>query len=244
MSREELISEAKRLAEENIRLKNELSHLWENVKIMITKVSHEFKTPLNSIIGFGELMKMKRSGEYIDNVLLSANHMLELVQSLIDVVRFQYDGLKLSYSIFDSKEVMEEVILSFPKEKVNYILIEKTICADYTRFKQLVYNLISNACKFNKNNKPTEVISYMENNNFCFEVTDYGDGISEENKEKIFEFFYQVSDNIYRKERGSGIGLSLCKAITEAHKGEITLTSELGEGTTFKVKLPVDLNKK
>lgn len=242
MSKDELISMIKSLSDENTKLKKELSQTSDNIKIMITKVAHEFKTPLNSIIGFAELSKSSKKDEYSENILRSANHLLELVQNLIDIVRAQYDGLKLSYSIFNSRETIEEVLSTFPKEKIKYTLIEKTISADYTRFKQLIFNLVSNACKFNREDKPTEIISYLDGEYFCFEVTDYGKGISDENKEKIFEFFYQVSENVYRKERGSGIGLSLCKTITEAHGGKIEIFSELEKGTTFIVKIPIDFN--
>lgn len=239
-----LLSETKRLYKENIHLKNDLSDLWNSIKLLITKVSHEFKTPLNSIIGFSELLKSKTTDdkniEYINNILTSSNYMMELVQNIIDVTKSQYKPLDLSYSIFNSKEVIETIIDCFNLKTINYTLIDKTICADYTRFKQLVYNLISNAVKYSRQDMPIEIITYMEDSFFCFEIKDYGEGISEKNIDKIFDFFTQVSDDLYKKQRGSGIGLSLCKVICEAHKGNIAVKSKKEKGSVFTFKIPID----
>ena len=115
------------------------------------------------------------------------------------------------------------------------------ICADYTRFKQLVYNLISNALKFNRAGMQISIITYCDKDFFYFDITDSGKGIPKENYEKIFEFFADVSNDKFRRQMSSGIGLSLCKSIAESHKGKIFVTSELNTGSTFTFKIPINM---
>lgn len=240
LSKKELISEIK-------KLRDEQDKIWDNVKILIAKISHEFKTPLNSIIGFGELFKYKvdnpKLNEYITNVLNCSDYLYNLVQDMVDLTGAQYKPIELSYSIFNVQSVIEEIIKTFRNPNIHYTLIDINICADYTRFKQLVYNLISNAEKFSPKDSAITIITYIEANNFYFEITDEGDGIKKEDCEKIFEFFSQVSDDFYKRQIGSGIGLSVCKAIVNAHKGDISVKSELNRGSTFVFNLPIDLKR-
>lgn len=242
LTRDELIEEVHRLKLENKNLKIKNSDLWNNVKILIAKLVHEFKTPLNSIIGFGELISYKTDDkkikEYIENILNCSEHLLSLVQNIIDVSVHENKTMKLSYSIFNSRETIKEIIDSF-NEDIQYTLVDKNICADYTRFKQLVFNLISNSIKF-KNGEKINIMTYVENNFFCFDITDYGEGIDKKDCERIFDLFIQVTPDSKKKQLGSGIGLALCKVITDAHKGNIGVKSKVGEGSTFTFKLPID----
>jgi len=242
LSREELVAELKRLENINSELRAEKSRVWDMVKILITKISHEFKTPLNSIIGFTELLKYKtadkKEQDYIDTISMSSRHMLSLIRDIIDITRAQYKPLELSYSFFNTKEVIEETIKCFNNENIHYTLINMDICADYTRFKQLVYNLISNALKFNRIGFPVGIITYMDENNFVFEITDNGEGIKEENYEKIFEFFAQTQSGRFKRQMSSGVGLSLCKSIVESHKGTISVISKPKAGSTFTFRIP------
>lgn len=239
---EKLALEVEELRAENSLLKKEQAEIWDTVKIMLAKISHEFKTPLNSILGFSELMTYRTKDEkllsYSDNISSSSNHLLSLVQNIIDVTCTKYKPLEISYSLFQSGDTIEEVIQSFDTNNIRYTLINITLCADYMRFKQLVYNLISNALKYS-NNKPVDIITYVEDDFFGFDITDYGDGISPEDNEKIFEFFTQVSDDKNKRNLGSGIGLALCKIIAEAHGGEICVCSERNKGATFTFKIPI-----
>ena len=244
LSEKELIEEVERLKSENLLLKKEREKTLETVKILIAKISHEIKTPLNSIIGFGELFKYKIRDEklslYINNILTNSNYLLSLTQNLVDITRAQYKQMELSYSIFNTKDTIEEIISSFNRDDIRYTIIDATIRADYTRFKQLIYNLISNAIKYNNPEYDIEIITYVENNYFCFEITDYGDGIKEEDYENIFDIFSQVSEDLHKRQIGSGIGLALCKSIVEAHKGTIDVCSSINNGSVFVFKIPID----
>ena len=244
LSREELIAEIRQLELSNSELKSKESETWNMIKILISKISHEFKTPLNSIIGFTELLKLRtndfKSIDYIGTISISSEHMLELIQDILDVTCSQFKPMELSYSFFDTKEVIENIIKSFKDVEVSYTLVNMSICADYVRFKQLVYNLLSNAVKFNKINPLIQIITYVEDDNFCFEISDNGEGISEEYFDKIFDIFLQVSKDNLKRQIGSGIGLSLCKSIVDAHKGNIYVESKVGVGSTFTFKIPID----
>jgi len=223
-------------------LKDENLETLEKVKLLIAKISHEFKTPLNSIMGFTELIKNStendKIAEYSNIILNCSEYMLTLVQNLIDITKSKYKTLELSYSIFNPKELIKEVIDSYNNIKIKYTLINCTLVADYTRFKQLIINLISNAVKFSNNQEIIEIITYTENNNYCFEITDIGEGIAEEDIDKIFDFFSQVTDEQNKRNLGSGIGLSLCKSIVTAHNGVIYVKSQKGKGSTFTFKIP------
>ena len=242
----ELISEIKRLKTKCDILDTERIKNIDTIKTLIAKISHEFKTPLNSIIGFSELIKYKTDDikvlNYSKNILKSSEHMLSLVQDIIDISNTQNKPLELDYSIFSAKKAIEEVIKSFNIKNINSLLIDITICADYTRFKQLIYNLLSNAVKFSNSTK-IDIITYTEENKFCFEITDYGELIKKEDYKKIFDLFVQVSENYRNKKKGSGIGLSLCKTIAESHGGTITVKSGIKTGTTFIFKLPIEFKK-
>lgn len=243
-SLENLVAENNRLKILNQELRAKESETWKMIKVLISKISHEFKTPLNSIIGFTELLKSKnqdvKCSEYIETISMSSNYMLSLIQDILDVTCSQYKPLELSYSFFDTSDVIETILKSFNGLNISYTLVNVSIFADFTRFKQLVYNLLSNAVKFNKNEQEIKVITYVENDFFCFEITDNGEGISKANYDKIFDIFSQVSSDSYKRQIGSGIGLSLCKTIVEAHGGKIDVASEIGVGSTFIFKIPID----
>ena len=246
LSKKELIEEVERLRAENTKLKKDNNEVWDTVKILVTKISHEMKTPLNSIIGFSELFMDKTENltlkNYIKNILKSSYFMLELIQNMIDITGFKNNTLTLSYSIFNTKDAIEEIISQFNNNSIQYTLINTTICADYTRFKQVIYNLLSNAIKYNSTEKNIEIITYLEKKLFCFEITDYGEGIEERDKEKIFEIFTQVSKNNKKRNLGLGLGLALCKKIATSHRGKIEIISKAGQGSTFIFKIPITQN--
>lgn len=237
---------------ENISLYQE-SEKRNKLKIQfLAGISHEFKTPLNSIIGFTEILKLRNKDEesfkYINNILQSSKHLLTLIQDILDVSRPQYRALELSYTMFNSKNEIIQITQTLEKmikEKnisLNYTLMDIKISADKKRFKQLIYNLVSNAIKFNKQNGQINIFTYIKDGNFFFEITDTGDGISKRDYKKIFEFFSQVNRSQLKRQLGSGIGLALCKMITDAHGGEIDFKSQLRKGSSFWFSFPLKNN--
>ncbi len=241
---------------ENINSRLEIISLnEENEKTLkervefLASISHEFKTPLNSIIGFSEVLKEKcidsNKLKYVDNISKSSKFLLSLIQDVLDLARSQANPMELKYEYFRPKEVIKDIIWGFDevrKEKnieFNYTLSDIIICADLRRFKQLIYNLVSNAIKFNKINGKITIVTYLnEKKEFVFEIKDTGDGISKKDCSKIFNFFSQVNRNQLKRQQGSGVGLALCKTIAKAHGGDLSFKSRLSYGSTFWFSIP------
>ncbi len=232
-----------------IALEDELDKTNKQKIQFLASISHEYKTPLNSIIGFSDILKTKiiepSEYKYIDNISKSSRFLLSLIQDILDMARAEFGKIELSYELFYPKEVVEDIILSFDEQikakniKFSYTLMDVEISADIRRFKQLIYNLISNALKFNKINGQIALVSYLdENGDFIFEIKDTGDGIRKKDYEQIFNFFSQVNRNQFKRQQGSGVGLALCKMIVNAHNGDIGFKSRLNYGSTFWFKLP------
>lgn len=234
---------------ENISLYQESEKNNKRKIEFLAGISHEFKTPLNSIIGFAEILKINNetpdNSKYINNILHSSKHLLTLIQDVLDVSKSQYKTLELRYITFNTKDEILQILLALEKmtnEKnieLNYTLADINISADVKRFRQLIYNLVSNAVKFNRQNGKVNILTYIKDNKFFFEVVDTGDGISKRNYEKIFNFFSQVNRSQLKRQLGSGVGLALCKKITDAHNGEISFKSELKKGSCFWFSLPL-----
>ena len=241
---------------EYINHKLEILSLWEEKEKnhksrmeFLASVSHEFKTPLNSIIGFSDLLveKLKNTDEekYIKNINKSAEFLMGLIQNVLDFARSEYKPMELKIETFRPKKLINDIIWSFDemrKEKnltFNYTLSDVTINADPLRFKQLVYNLISNAIKFSNINSTISIVTYINaNKEFIFEIKDNGDGISKKDIGTIFNLFSQVNRSQLKRQQGSGVGLSVCKKITNAHGGDIFVKSRLHYGSTFWFVLP------
>lgn len=234
---------------ENISLYQESEEQNKRKIEFLAGISHEFKTPLNSIIGFAEILESQnnnpKNAKHVKNILQSANHLLTLIKDILDVSKSQYKVLELNYSIFSAKDEITKVIFTLEemlKEKninLNYTLIEVRIPADVKRFRQLIYNLLSNAIKFNKKNGKINILTYINEDKFFFEITDTGDGISKRNYDKIFNFFSQVNRSQLKRQLGSGVGLAMCKMITDAHNGEINFKSQIKKGSSFWFSLPI-----
>lgn len=236
---------------EVLSLKNALEETNKQKIHFLASISHEYKTPLNSIIGFSDILKPKIFGtpeyKYIDNISKSSRFLLSLIQDILDVSRAEFKTLELSYSKIRPKSIIENIILSFEETikkknvKMLYTLMDVEITADLRRFQQLIYNLISNAIKFNKVNGTITIVTYIdEKQNFVFEIKDTGDGIRKKDYNLIFNFFSQVNRDLLKRQQGSGIGLALCKMIINAHKGSIGFKSKLKSGSTFWFKLPMN----
>lgn len=234
---------------EIITLNEELKKQDKEKIQFLASISHEYKTPLNSIIGFSDILKNELAGhenyKYIDNISKSAKFLLSLIQDILDMARSQFSQMELDKEVFRPKEIIEDISYSF-QEIVNsknlhfsYTLMDVEINADLRRFKQLIFNLISNAVKFNKLNGKITIVSYLnEKKEFVFEIKDTGDGIRKKDCDKIFNFFSQVNQNHLKRQQGSGVGLALCKKIVEAHGGEIGFKSRLNCGSTFWFTIP------
>lgn len=241
---------------ENINSRLEIISLYEEkAKSMkqrvefLASISHEFKTPLNSIIGFSDILKSKslenENYKYIDNISKSSRFLLSLIQDTLDLSRAESAPMELRYQKFRPKEVISDIIWSFEETRLeknlefNYTLSDVEISADLKRFQQLIYNLISNAIKFSHTGGIITIVTYInEHKEFVFEIKDNGDGISKKDSGVIFNFFSQVNRNQLKRQQGSGVGLAICKTIAKAHGGDIKFKSRLHHGSTFWFTIP------
>lgn len=246
LSKDELIDLIIKSKNETIKYVNKFLEEEEKqdvLRIVLLKLSHEFKTPLNSIIGFSDILKNRATtiDDYkcLNNINSSSRHLLSLIKDLLDVTRSQYKPLELIKTKFNSADIIRQIVSEFYSANINYTLSEVVLNVDKTRFKQVVYNLISNAVKFSNAGDEIRILSYLEGSIFKFEIADLGEGVSDDDKNIIFDFFSQASNDVKKRQFGSGVGLSLCKSIIEAHGGDIFVEDNTPKGSIFKFSIPI-----
>lgn len=221
----------------------------------LASVSHEFKTPLNAIIGFCDLLSENIENEenlkYLHNISNNSVYLMSLIKNILEYARSDSQPLTIKKERIRTKQLINEILQNFDeirKEKnitFNYTLSDIIVNADLIRFKQLIYNLISNAIKFSKENSSVSIVTYVNRKKeFVFEIRDKGDGISKKDITKIFNFFTQVNRSELKRQQGSGVGLALCRKILQAHGGEIYVKSKLHQGSTFWFTLPLKQKSK
>lgn len=220
----------------------------------LATMSHELRTPLNSIIGFSDLILEGNTGEltplqqrYLGNISVSGKHLLSLINNVLDLSKIEAGKLDLHLEGFSADEVFTEieqlaVPLADKKEVImNYSVDRnlKWIYADKIRFKQILYNLISNAIKFTPKNGRVDVTVEKADDVLKVSVKDTGIGISEDDMKKLFQPFTQIDSAANRRYEGTGLGLSLVKRFVELHNGKIMVESVEGAGTDFIFELPL-----
>lgn len=219
----------------------------------ICHLSHEFKTPLNAINGFALLILENTKDKdkqtiYCKKILKAAEHMYQLLDSSIEMAKAETDKLPINYQKFNTSEVILEVMYVLNeklKEKEITIKTELdniTIVADKRRFKQIIYNLLGNAHKFNKKGGHINIKTKRKDKLLYCEIEDTGCGIKNKDQPNIFEFFSCF--NNHTNKESTGIGLSLCKKIINMHGGEIDFISIPNKGSKFWFYIPINNTKK
>lgn len=223
----------------------------------LATMSHELRTPLNSIIGFSDLMIGGSVGaladmqkKFLGNISTSGKHLLSLINNVLDLSKIEAGKMELNYELFSAYCTIDEVkqlvspLADKKGLKLEFVKDERLdkIYADRVRFKQILFNLASNAIKFTPQGGKVTICAHMIGSIAQFTVTDTGIGISEENKSKLFQPFMQLDSAANRKYEGTGLGLSLVKQFVEMHHGRIWFESELGKGTSFTFELPLQQN--
>jgi signal transduction histidine kinase/CheY-like chemotaxis protein len=216
----------------------------------LSSTSHELRTPLNAILGFAQLLQMSELSEEdsdgVERILGAGRHLLALINELIDIARIESGDLGLSLEPVLVRPVIEESCqLMAPIAAMRSIRIIRdyarpamAVFVDRQRLAQILVNLISNAVKYNhKGGSITVSCAEDATGQVNIVVTDTGPGLSPENLERIFIPFERLGAERTEVE-GTGIGLPLAKALTEAMKGQLTVSSVLGEGAAFTVSLP------
>jgi signal transduction histidine kinase/CheY-like chemotaxis protein len=220
-------------------------------------VSHELRTPLNLILGFSEVMYLS-SEVYGDlnwppalrqdvyQIYSSSRHLMEMINDVLDLSRFEITGFTLNREptalaplLEEALEIAGDLFRNRPMRLVADIAEDlPTLALDRTRIRQVLLNLLNNAARFTEEGAVYVTARVVEDVvQVC--VRDTGPGIAPEEREHIFEEFYQVDRSLHRKSGGAGLGLAICKRFVQAHDGRIWVESVLGEGATFYFTLPI-----
>jgi len=252
------IAERKQAAE--IRIEKELLEYASKAKSdFLASMSHELRAPLNSVLGFAELLKIKGASNltekqirYIDNIKTSGNFLLDLINDILDLSKVEAGHIELNKEKLSLVVTIDETLVLIKEKAMKHnIIIKKEIEpqlplieADKQRVKQILFNLLSNALKFSKDEGGTVTISAKICENMIeISVSDTGIGIKPENITKLFKKFEQLEKGISAKYGGTGLGLSICKQLVELHGGIIWVESKYGEGSTFTFTLPIEAKK-
>ncbi|MGH6865321.1 MAG: sensor histidine kinase [Methyloceanibacter sp.] len=221
----------------------------------LAKVSHEVRTPLNSIIGFTELMLQERFGPisnpryvgYIEDIHQSGLYALSLLNDLLDISKIQAGKFELDFTAADIREVVEDCVASLqPLAKRARIVLRTSLApnlplavADPRRLKQILLNLLTNAIKFTQEGGQVIVSGTMAGEELRVRVRDTGVGMSADEIAYAMQPFHQL-DTAPRKLSGTGLGLPLTKALVDANRARLDLSSEPGVGTSADVIFPAE----
>ncbi len=229
----------------------------------LANMSHELRTPLNSIIGFSSVLMDATRGllqprlhRFLENIHAAGNHLLELINDILDLSKIEAGKMELRTDVFELRETIaacERVMRGFAAEAKVQILTSvdanlPKVRLDEGRLKQILFNLLSNAVKFSPQGGIVAIScrfvpqadSPLGFDTVRIDVTDQGVGIPSDELQRIFVEFYQTDEGRRARRGGTGLGLSLTRNFVELHHGRIDVKSKPGEGSTFTLYLPVD----
>jgi CheY-like chemotaxis protein len=218
-------------------------------------MSHELRTPLNAIIGYSEMLQEMAADDGHDEyqgdlkkIHSAGQHLLELINDVLDISKIEAGKMDLYIESFSIDQTLEEVQAvgdPLAKKNSNHLVIEKPeqlgfIRADATKVRQCLLNLLSNACKFTSNGT-VKLTAAKDDDWITFEVSDTGIGMTKEQMGKLFRAFQQADSSTTRKFGGTGLGLAISRRFCQIMNGDITVRSEPGQGTTFTMRIPVEV---
>jgi signal transduction histidine kinase len=242
-----------------LETKNRAEQASKAKSIFLANMSHEIRTPLNAIIGMTAIAKnsneLERKNYCLEKVESASNHLLGVINDILDMSKIEEDKFELSYTEFELPTMINRVVNIFEfrfeekKQKFSVNLdpfLPKKIITDDMRLTQVITNLLGNAVKFTpeSGNIILTVRKLNQERNFCtleIIVSDTGIGISKEQQGKLFDSFVQVDSSIGRKFGGTGLGLAISKKIVELMHGEIRMESEIGKGASFIITIRVEI---
>jgi len=218
--------------------------------LFLSSMSHELRTPMNAILGFGQLLKLGKlePGQVapVDQILKSGNHLLELINQVLDLSRIDTGNISLSIEDVRTRDVLDQCLdmARTLAERTGVVIIDNSrgkelplLRADHTRLIQSLLNLLSNAVKYNRPQGEVTLDALHVDKMMRFVVTDQGKGISAENQKNLFEPFNRLGAEASNVE-GTGIGLTITKQLVELMVGRIGCDSQLGSGSTFWIEIP------
>src|SRR6478672_7657443 len=248
------------LAIQNARLFREIEDKSRQIEAanrhkseFLANMSHELRTPLNAIIGFSEVLQEKLFGElnekqaeYTSDILTSGQHLLSLINEILDLSKVEAGRMELELSSFDLPLAIDNARTFVRERAVKHgITLDVDVderlgeyVGDERKIKQILLNLLSNAVKFTPEGGRISINAGKTDQGAEISVSDTGISIAPEDQPKIFEEFRQVGSDSTHKTEGTGLGLTLAKKFVELHGGKIWVESEVGKGSTFTFTLP------
>jgi signal transduction histidine kinase len=223
----------------------------------VANMSHELKTPLNAIIGFGELLQEEglaevgatltpKQREFVGHMVSSGRHLLTLMNDILDLSRIEAGRIDLRRELVAVADVLDAA-----RETVRPLALKRGITLesdvpdslpkielDPVRITQVLYNLLSNGIKFTPKGGTVQLRAGASNNTVTIAVEDSGIGISPADQKRLFREFERIDPAVGPRSEGTGLGLALVKRLVELHSGTVQVKSELGHGSTFVVTLP------
>ena len=219
----------------------------------LANMSHELRTPMNSIIGFSEILVERLEGKvepkhlgFLRHIHTSGTHLLGIINDVLDLSKIEAGKMEVYPELFAVAPVIESVcqVMRGMTRTQQKIVVEvpaglPQVETDLAKFKQVLFNLISNAVKFSPAEKPIVVRAHVDGETLHVSVHDEGIGIAPEHHEMIFDEFRQVDGSVRREFGGTGLGLALVRKFVELQGGRVAVDSSLGNGSTFSFALPV-----
>jgi cell cycle sensor histidine kinase DivJ len=222
----------------------------------LAMVSHELRTPLNAIIGFSEVLasdagpavEPERRKEYLDIIRDSGEHLLQVVNTLLDMSKIEAGKFDVLPEPFDIGSFAHGCcdLMGLKAERGGIHLAREIatdlpeLIADRRACKQMIINLLSNAIKFTPAGGRVTLSARRERDHIVFGVSDTGIGISEEDLPRLGDPFFQARSAYDRRHEGTGLGLSVVRGLVGLHRGSLTIESAPDEGTAVTVSLPID----
>ncbi|GEP96420.1 PAS domain-containing hybrid sensor histidine kinase/response regulator [Chitinophaga cymbidii] len=240
-----------------IRAKDKAEDAAKSKSEFLSVMSHEMRTPLNGIIGITSLLQRDHTpeqAEYISNLSFSANHLLQLINDILDLHKIESRNMRLENTVTDLRELLEKIFGEFrPLAEAKNIRLNSGIhpgvpaqvLGDPLRLGQILHNLVSNAVKYTEEGAVTVAVHPLSvtphKATLHFSVKDTGIGIPEELHEIVFESFRQAQQASFRKHPGTGLGLTITKKLIGLHNSRIFINSKANEGAEFYFDLTFDL---
>ena len=220
----------------------------------LANMSHELRTPLNAVIGFSELLEQEMFGplsprqkEYVQNILTSGQHLLSLVNDVLDISKVEAGRMELVRewtSLAQVTESVDRILQSLARKKRLTLKLSlpedlPDVFIDPIRMKQVLYNLLANGIKFTPEGGMVGLSVCLEGSQLHLSVDDTGIGIPADQLSRLFQPFEQIRNRAGGEHEGTGLGLALTKSLVELHGGTISVRSEVGKGSSFQVALPM-----
>jgi len=257
---EEQIEEHRQRLQELLDERTEQARVADQANEMksrfLANMSHELRTPLNAILGISEMLyeEAEEDGEEhlldpLIRVSSAGKHLLKLINDILDLSKIEAGKIELHIEEIDIVDFIEDIevtikpLVASNTLSVSYANNLPNMKVDVTRLKQVILNLMSNACKFTENGEVKLDVSHDEYGDMIFVITDTGIGITPEQIDKLFKDFQQADTSTTKEFGGTGLGLSISKKLLRMMGGDVEVTSKLNVGSTFTVKIPCKFQK-